>query len=64
MVGNPLLLIDIPDREVFLFGAIFTASDSFFFLLLLLFLAFALFFFTSLWGRLWCGYAMSPDRLS
>jgi cytochrome c oxidase accessory protein FixG len=55
--GNPLLLIDIPDREVFLFGAIFTASDSFFFLLLLLFLAFALFFFTSLWGRLWCGYA-------
>jgi len=55
--GHPLLLIDIPTRQVFLFGAIFTASDSFFFLLLLLFLAFALFFFTSLWGRLWCGYA-------
>jgi len=55
--GHPLLLIDIPARQVFLFGAIYTASDSFFFLLLLLFLAFALFFFTSLWGRLWCGYA-------
>ena len=55
--GHPLLLIDIPARQVFLFGAIFTASDSFFLLLILLFAAFALFFFTSLWGRLWCGYA-------
>jgi cytochrome c oxidase accessory protein FixG len=55
--GHPLLLIDIPARQVFLAGTIFTSSDSFFFLLLLLFLAFALFFFTSLWGRLWCGYA-------
>ena len=54
--GSPLLLIDISARQVFFVGAIFTASDSFFFLLLLLFLAFALFFFTSLWGRLWCGY--------
>jgi cytochrome c oxidase accessory protein FixG len=55
--GHPLLLIDIPARRVFLFGGIFTASDTFFLLLLLLFLAFALFFFTALWGRLWCGYA-------
>jgi cytochrome c oxidase accessory protein FixG len=55
--GNPLLLVDISARQVFLAGAIFTASDSFFFLLILLFLAFALFFFTSLWGRIWCGYA-------
>jgi cytochrome c oxidase accessory protein FixG len=42
---------------VLFFGAIYTASDTFFLLLILLFLAFALFFFTSLWGRLWCGYA-------
>jgi cytochrome c oxidase accessory protein FixG len=55
--GHPLLLIDIPARRVFLFGSIFTASDTFFLLLLMLFLAFALFFFTALWGRLWCGYA-------
>jgi len=55
--GHPLLLIDIPARRVFLMGGIFTASDTFFLLLLMLFLAFALFFFTSLWGRLWCGYA-------
>jgi cytochrome c oxidase accessory protein FixG len=55
--GHPLLLVDIPARRAFLFGSIFTASDSFFLLLLMLFLAFALFFFTALWGRLWCGYA-------
>lgn len=55
--GHPLLLMDIPARRVFLAGAIFTASDTFFLLLLMLFLAFALFFFTALWGRLWCGYA-------
>jgi cytochrome c oxidase accessory protein FixG len=55
--GKPLLLIDIQARQVFFFGSIFTASDTFFLLLILLFAAFALFFFTSLWGRLWCGYA-------
>jgi len=55
--GHPLLLIDIPARRVFLFGGSFTASDTFFLLLLMLFLAFSLFFFTALWGRLWCGYA-------
>ena len=55
--GHPLLLVDIPARQVFFVGAIYTASDTFFLLLILLFLAFALFFFTSLWGRIWCGYA-------
>jgi len=54
--GHPLLLVDIPARRVFLFGGIFTASDTFFLLLILLFLTFSLFFFTALWGRLWCGY--------
>jgi len=54
---HPLLLIDVTARRVFLLGGSFTTSDTFFLLLLLLFLAFALFFFTALWGRLWCGYA-------
>ena len=57
MNGNPLVRIDIPGRRVFLFGGIFTPYDTFFLVLLLLFLAFALFFFTALWGRIWCGYA-------
>jgi cytochrome c oxidase accessory protein FixG len=55
--GNPALLIDLPNRRLYAFGAIFTAADTIFMLLLLLFLAFSLFFFTSLFGRLWCGFA-------
>jgi cytochrome c oxidase accessory protein FixG len=54
--GRPALLIDLPSRRLYAFGAIFTASDTLLLLLILLFLAFALFFFTSLYGRLWCGY--------
>jgi cytochrome c oxidase accessory protein FixG len=54
--GHPALLIDLPARRLYAFGAIFTASDTLLLLLLLLFLAFSLFFFTSLFGRLWCGY--------
>ncbi len=55
--GNPALLFDLADRRLFAFGAMFTASDTLLLLLLLLFLAFSLFFFASLFGRLWCGYA-------
>ncbi len=57
VAGNPAVLIDLPGRKLYLFGAIFTATDTIFLLLFLLFLAFALFFFTSLFGRVWCGYA-------
>ncbi len=55
--GNPALLLDLPARRLFAFGSIFTAADTIILLLLLLFLAFSLFFFTSLFGRLWCGFA-------
>ncbi|MEZ4415521.1 MAG: cytochrome c oxidase accessory protein CcoG [Gemmatimonadota bacterium] len=55
--GYPLVRIDIPARRVFLFGQIFTPYDTIFLLLLLLFLAFSLFFFTAIFGRVWCGYA-------
>lgn len=57
VAGNPAFRIDLPRRTLYLFGAIYTATDMIFLLLLLLFLAFALFFFTSLFGRVWCGYA-------
>ena len=57
MGGNPILQANIPERRLHAFGAIYTASDTVLILLLLLSLAFALFFFTSLFGRLWCGYA-------
>jgi cytochrome c oxidase accessory protein FixG len=55
--GQPLLLIDLPHRRLHLMGAIFTPSDTIFLVLLLLFLAFSLFFFTAIFGRIWCGYA-------
>jgi cytochrome c oxidase accessory protein FixG len=55
--GAPAVWIDLPGRKVYLLGAIFTTSDTIFLLFLLLFTAFSLFFFTSLFGRLWCGFA-------
>ncbi len=57
MRGHPLLLVDLPHRRVFLFGSIFTPSDTIFLVLMMLFLAFSLFFFTAVFGRIWCGYA-------
>lgn len=55
--GHPLVRVDVPTRRTHLFGQIFTASDTIILVLVLLLAAFSLFFFTSLWGRLWCGYA-------
>ena len=55
--GNPAFRVDLPARRFFLFGNIFTASDTIFLLLVLWFLAFSLFFFTAVFGRIWCGYA-------
>ncbi|MFQ5536884.1 MAG: cytochrome c oxidase accessory protein CcoG [Gemmatimonadota bacterium] len=55
--GHPLVLIDLPHRYVYLMGSVFTPSDTIFLVLLLLFLAFSLFFFTAVFGRVWCGYA-------
>ena len=55
--GSPAVLVDLPHRRLFLFGQIFSASDTLFLLLFLLFMAFSLFFFTAVFGRVWCGYA-------
>ncbi len=55
--GRPLVLIDLPGRRLYALGTVFTARDTIFILLMGLFGAFALFLFTSLYGRLWCGYA-------
>jgi cytochrome c oxidase accessory protein FixG len=55
--GHPALMVDLPARRVYALGAMYTARDTVLLLLILLFLAFALFFFTSLFGRLWCGFA-------
>lgn len=55
--GDPILLIDLAGRRFYALGAVFTARDTIFLVLMGLFAAFTLFLFTSLFGRLWCGYA-------
>lgn len=54
--GHRVLLIDLPARRVWLLGHLFTATDGVILMLLALTAAFSLFFFTSIFGRLWCGY--------
>ncbi len=55
--GEPLLRMDLPARRLHVLGMLFTPHDTIFLVLIGLFAAFSLFFFTSLYGRLWCGYA-------
>jgi cytochrome c oxidase accessory protein FixG len=54
--GAPALWIDIPGRRLYLLGALFTPRDTSYLVLLGLLAAFGLFFFTALYGRLWCGW--------
>ena len=55
--GRQLLLFDLPARRFNVFWWTFHPQDFVFLALLLILAALALFFFTSLAGRLWCGYA-------
>jgi cytochrome c oxidase accessory protein FixG len=54
--GLPLVRVDLPARRLFLFGQVFVASEGFYLVLIALLAAFALFFVTALFGRVWCGY--------
>jgi cytochrome c oxidase accessory protein FixG len=55
--GHQAVLFDLPARKFYIFGLIFWPQDFFYLAALLIIAAFALFFFTALAGRLWCGYA-------
>jgi cytochrome c oxidase accessory protein FixG len=55
--GRQAVLLDLPARKFYIFGLTFWPQDFFFFAWLLVIAALALFFFTALAGRLWCGYA-------
>ena len=55
--GHQAVLFDLPARKFYIFGLTFWPQDFFFLTLLLIISALALFFFTALAGRLWCGYA-------
>ncbi len=54
--GMPLIRLDIPDRKFFLLGNIFTPQEGYFLHLFLMGMGLALFFFTTLIGRVWCGW--------
>jgi len=51
------VLFDLPARQFHLFGLTFWPQDFYYLTLLLVIAALSLFFFTSLAGRLWCGFA-------
>jgi len=55
--GERVLFIDLPGRKVWAMGTLYTAADGVLLMILGLIAAFSLFFFTALFGRLWCGYA-------
>ena len=55
--GHQAVLFDLPARKFYIFGLTFWPQDFFYFAWLLVIAALALFFFTALAGRLWCGFA-------
>lgn len=55
--GEQSVLFDLPARKFNIFGLTFWPQDFFYLAVLLIIAALALFFFTTLAGRLWCGYA-------
>lgn len=57
IAGNQAIFLDIANRRFIVFGTVFWATDTTFLMLLLGFLAICLFFFTALFGRVWCGWA-------
>lgn len=54
--GRPLIHFDLPERQFHLLGSTFWPQDFFILTLLLIIAAFGLFFVTTLFGRVWCGF--------
>ena len=55
--GRQAVLFDLPARKFYIFGLSLWPQDFFYLALLLVIATLALFFFTALAGRLWCGFA-------
>ncbi|MGM0576081.1 MAG: cytochrome c oxidase accessory protein CcoG [Myxococcota bacterium] len=54
--GHPAVLIDLPMRRFYLFGATFNAQDVYLIFFLLTGIGFGLIMLSALWGRVWCGW--------
>ncbi len=55
--GKPAVLLDIPHRQFTIFGTTFLPTDSLLLMLLLGSGLVAIFLFSALFGRVWCGWA-------
>jgi len=55
--GRQAVLFDLGTRKFYIFGLVFWPQDVIYLTLLLILSALALFLFTAVAGRLWCGYA-------
>ncbi len=55
--GHQLVLLNIQSREFIFFGLIFKSHDAPLIFLLLAILTLGLALVTSIWGRIWCGWA-------
>ena len=55
--GNPLLLVNIPERKFVVLGQIFWPQDMIIFAVGLLVFLVGVIVFTTAYGRLWCGWA-------
>jgi cytochrome c oxidase accessory protein FixG len=55
--GRQAVLFDLAERRFFVFGLVMQPQDLIYLAALLIISALALFFFTAVAGRLWCGYA-------
>ena len=55
--GRQIVLFDLPARKFYIFGYTFWPQDFLYLAFILILLAYSLFFFTAIAGRLWCGYA-------
>lgn len=55
--GRQVVLFDLPARKFYIFGFTFWPQDFLYLAFILILLAYCLFFFTAIAGRLWCGYS-------
>ena len=55
--GRPLLLLDIMNREFFVFGLRILPTDTAIMALGMVFVFLSIFWFTAVFGRVWCGWA-------
>lgn len=55
--GAPAILLDVPRRQFTILGTTFLPTDTLLLMLLLASVVIAIFLFSALFGRVWCGWA-------